>query len=168
MNRLIVAALAFGAVPLMAQGASAQAVTKDQLVGSWHLTAASMQDAVGVTVMSRHGEKPDGYLSVTADNRAAIVLVNAATPKYGSLTNDIAGNIMKSVSAWAARYEIDAAATPDGNKVTFRLDSSIDPILTGTAQAYMAKMDAGKLIMKSVVPAGAITGPITLTFEKAK
>lgn len=168
MNRLIAAALALAAVPVLASDAFAQAVTKDQLIGTWHLTAATATDAVGVTLMSRHGQKPDGFMSISADNRAMVVLVNGATPKYGALTNDVAGNIFKSVSSWAARYEVDTAATPDGNKITFRLDASIDPILTGTAQAYLAKMDGGNLILKSVVPAGSITGPVTFTFEKAK
>ncbi|MFO1184761.1 MAG: lipocalin-like domain-containing protein [Bauldia sp.] len=168
MNRLISAALALVAVPFFAQGADAQAVTKDQLVGNWHLTAAVASDAVGVTLVSRYGAKPDGYLNISGDNRATIVLVNGATPKYGALTNDVAGNIFKSVTAWAAQYQVDGAATPDGNKVTFKIDAGIDPILTGTSVAFNAKMDGGKLILKSVVPAGAITGPTTLTFEKAK
>src|SRR5215212_6790866 len=120
MHRLFLGAVALFALSLITiEAASAQAA-KD-LVATWRLTAASATDGTGLTVLTRFGDKPDGYLSLAADGRAMAILVNAATPKYGAMTNDVAGNIMKATTAWAAKYEVDSAApTADGTKVTFK------------------------------------------------
>src|SRR4051794_581657 len=110
MHRHFLGALAFVALSLTTLGTASAQAAKDQLVATWRLTAATATDGTGTTVNSRYGEKPDGYLSITADGRAIAMLSNAATPKYGAMTNDVAGNIMKSITAWAAKYEVDGAA----------------------------------------------------------
>ena len=165
MHRLFLGALAFVALSMTALESASAQTAKDQLIATWRLTAATATDGTGTTVNTRYGDKPDGFLSITGDGRAIAMLVNAATPKYGAMTNDVAGNIMKSITAWAAKYEVDGAApTADGTKITFRIDAGADPNLNGTGQAFMFKMDGGKLILKSIVPPGAVTGPTTLTF----
>lgn len=164
MNRVLLAAVALfaAAAPSHAQ----QAITRDQLVGTWKVVALTATSDGKISYPL--GEQPDGFASITP-TRIWLMFIDSARkpPAKPALTDAEAIAAMKTHVAWSGKYTADQ--TPDGIKVTAHVDIASNEAITGTDRVYFVKVDGNRLRVKSpgvIVPMTGATSVVE--FELAK
>ena len=123
MNSFSVAMLA--AAALMASATLAdgqQAVTKDEIIGTWKLLSFYDESVESGKKTNVLGENPRGYLIFTPDDRVALINVAASRegPKGLPPTQTEAAVLFNSMIAYIGRYKIDPTPTQGGQRSSFR------------------------------------------------
>ncbi len=163
-------AIATGAFALVAGGAPSyaqRATTKDQLIGSWRVL--SLKATTGDKVSYPLGEQVAGYVTVTAD-RFWLLFVDSTrkAPAAATLTDAEAVAMMKTSVAWTGKYSA-AEQTPEGIKVTARVDAASSQAIFGTDRVYFMRVNGNKLTVKSPGVIVPMTGATSIVeFELAK
>jgi len=169
MNKLVPATLNMvllaGSVPSHAQ----QATNKDQIIGTWKVM--SLKRLTVGPVKYPLGEKPEGYVTVTAA-RMWLLIVDSTrpAPTAAALTDVEAVAAMKTSVAWTGPYTI-GEQSQDGLKVTAQVDTASSPALPGTHRVYFMKVEGNKLTMKSpraIEPVTDLTSAVVIELVKAE
>ena len=173
MNKILLAIAAFALVAAAAVTAAAplcaqQAATKDQLIGSWKVL--SLKATTGDKVSYPLGEHVTGYVTVTPD-RFWLLFVDATrkAPAAATLTDPEAVAMMKSHVAWTGKYST-AEQTPEGIKLTARVDAASSQAIFGTDRVYFMRLDGNRLMVKSpgvIVPMTGATSVVEFELVKA-
>jgi Lipocalin-like domain len=155
-----------GSAPSEAQ----ETMAKEKLVGPWQL--ASFKATAGDKVSYPLGEHPGGYIEITP-TRYWVMLVDPTrkAPAAATLTDAESVSLMKSHVAYTGKYDVDAAQTPDGIKITIHVDAASNQALTGTNRVLYARVDGKKMTVKSptlVVGTSGITSVVELEYVKAE
>ena len=91
-------------------------------------------------------------------------------PASAAMTDAEAASFMKSSAAYTGKYIADPTPTPDGIKLTIRVDAAANQALTGTDRVLFARVEGDKLTLKSpaiVIPTTGQTSVVQLEFVKA-
>jgi len=163
MARYVMIALLLIVVPSAAQ----QMTTRDQLIGTWRVVA--LKATSGDKVTYPLGEKPDGYVTLTA-TRFWLLFVDSTRkpPAKPTLTDAEAVAMMKTQVAWTGKY-VTGEQTPDGLKVTAHVDAASSQAITGMDRVYFARVDGGKAVFKSPGVIVPMTGAMSVVeFEMVK
>jgi hypothetical protein len=160
----IIIAAAFAAGTSHAQ----QATTKDQLIGSWKVL--NLKATTGDKVAYPLGEHVAGFVTITPD-RIWLLFVDATRkpPAAPALTDAEAIAAMKSQVAWTGKYII-GEQTPDGIKLTSRVDAASSEAINNTDRVYLIKAVGDKLFFKSpgvIVPMTGATSIVEFEMVKA-
>jgi hypothetical protein len=158
----IIAAAASG--PSHAQ----QAITKDQLIGSWKVLnlKATTEDKVTYPL----GEQVAGYVTITP-TRFWLLFVDATrkAPAAPALTDSEAIAMMKTQVAWTGKYTT-AEQTAEGIKLTAHVDAASSQSIFDTDRVYFIRVDGNKLMVKSpgvIVPMTGQTSVVEFELVKA-
>lgn len=166
MNKMLFAA-ALILVATTAPSYAQQATAKEQLIGSWKVL--SLKATSGDKVSHPLGEQVAGYVTITAD-RIWLLFVDATRkiPASAALTEAEAAAMMKSHVAWTGRY-VTSDQTPEGIKLTARVDAASSQAITGTDRVYFVRADGNKLMVKSPGVIVPMTGAMSVVeFELVK
>jgi len=169
LNKLAQAALSIvllaGSVPSHAQ----QTTTKDQIIGTWKVI--SLKSLTVGPVKYPLGEKPEGYVTVTAARMWLLIVDSRQTaPTSAALTDAQAIAAMKASVAWTGLYTI-GDQSQDGLKATARVDTASSPALLGTHRVYFMKVEGNNLTMKSpraIEPITDVTSAVVIELVKAE
>lgn len=161
---LAIVAVGLVAVPSFAQ----QTTSKDQLVGTWKVVTLKATSDGKVT--HPLGDQVAGYVSITP-SRIWLLFVDSTRkpPAAASLTDAEAIAMMKSHVAWTGGYST-GAQSPEGIKLTARVDAASSQALTGTDRVYFMRVEGDKLTMKSpgvIVPMTGKTSIVEIELVKA-
>jgi hypothetical protein len=168
MKKVLLAIAAFAlivaGVPLYAQ----QTTSKDQLIGSWKVL--NLKATTGDKVSYPLGEQVGGYVTITPD-RIWLLFVDSTrkAPAAAALTDAEAVAMMKSHVAWTGKYST-AEQTPDGIKLSARVDAASSQAITGTDRVYFMQIKDNKLMVKSpgvIVPMTGATSVVEFELVKA-
>ena len=131
--RILAATFALGLVASAAVAQPAKTL-RDQLVGTWSFVIAEITTADGKKTLP-FGDKPKGMLIFTADGHFSQVHVAGDLPKIAS-NNRLAGTDADNKAIVHGSLSLFGAYTVDEDKktVTFKIDGSTFPNLTGAAQ----------------------------------
>jgi hypothetical protein len=165
---VLLTAATFALVAAAAPSYAEQATTKDQLIGSWRVF--SLKATTGEKVSYPLGEQVAGYVTVTAD-RFWLLFVDSTrkAPATATLTDAEAVAMMKSHVAWSGKYST-AEQTPEGIKVTARVDVASSQAIFGTDRVYLMRLDGNKLMVKSpgvIVPMTGATSVVEFELVRA-
>jgi hypothetical protein len=146
-----------------------KATTKDQFVGTWKVV--ELKTTSGEKVSYPLGERPDGYVSITA-NRIWLLFVESArkAPVAAALTDAEAISMMKSQVAWMGKYTT-ADQSPDGLKIIAHVDTASSQAITGNDRVYFLRVEGEKLTMKSpgvIVPMTGALSIVEIELTKAE
>ncbi len=160
-----IAAISFAVLPANAEERTA----KSQLAGAWLLK--SFKATTGDQVNYPLGEHPGGYVGFSP-TRFWVMLVDTTrkAPASASMTAVEAAAFMKSSAAYTGKYIADPTPTPDGVKLTIRVDAAANQALAGTDRVLFARVEGDKLTLKSpaiVIPTTGQTSVVQLEFVKA-
>jgi hypothetical protein len=166
MTKVLIAA-AFASVIAAAPSHAQQAITKDQLIGSWKVL--SLKATTGDKVIYPLGEQVGGSVTITPD-RIWLLFVDSTrqAPAAPTLTDAESIAMMKSHVAWTGKYTTDQ--TPEGLKLTSRVDAASSQAITGTDRVYFMRITGNKLTMKSpgvIVPMTGATSIVEFEMVKA-
>jgi hypothetical protein len=168
MNKALLAIAAFALVATAAPSYAQQATTKDQLVGSWKVL--SLKATTDERISYPLGEGVAGYVTVTAD-RFWLLFVDSTrkAPATASLTDAEAIASMKSHVAWTGKYST-AEQTPEGIKLTARVDAASSQAIFGTDRTYLIRVNGNKMMVKSpgvIVPMTGAKSVVEFELVKA-
>lgn len=164
------ATVCLGAIAISVQSQAQQKMTKERLVGTWKInslkTTTDNQDSYPL------GERPSGYIEFTA-SRVWLILFDSLrkAPAAASLTDAESVAQMKSHAAWTGKYNVDPAQTPDGIKVTIRVDAASNQAINDTDRIFFIRVDGNKMMLKSpavVVPMTGKTSVVQVELVKAE
>src|SRR5262245_52006283 len=143
-------------------------MTKDRLVGTWEI--GSLKTTSGDRVSYPLGEHPKGYIGFTADRIWLMVVDSLREAPAGAMTDAEAVSQMKSHAAWTGKYDANPAQTPDGIKVTIRVDAASNQAIQGTERVFFMRVDGNRLTLKSpavIVPMTGKTSLVEVEFARA-
>lgn len=146
-----------------------ESVTNSQLAGAWLLK--SFKATSGDQLNYPMGEHPGGYVGFSP-TRFWVMLVDTTrkAPASAAMTDAEAASFMKTSAAYTGKYVADPTPTPDGIKLTIRVDAAANQALTGTDRVLFARVEGDKLTLKSptiVIPTTGQTSVVQLEFVKA-
>jgi hypothetical protein len=132
-------------------------MTKDQLMGTWQVRC--LKTTSDNQVSYPLGENPSGYIGFTID-RVWLLLVDSLrkAPALAAMTDGEALSQMQSHAAWTGKYDADPAQTPDGIKVTIRVDAASNQAIYDTNRLFYMCVDGNKLTLKSPTVVVPMTG----------
>ena len=158
----------FAFVAMSNPSAAQEATTKEQLIGSWSVVSlkATSDDKVSYPL----GEKPAGFVTITP-TRVWLLFVDPTrkAPASPALTDAEAVAMMKSHVAWTGKYST-AEQTPEGIRLTARVDAASSQAIFGTDRVYFMRLDGNKLMVKSpgvIVPMTGATSVVEFELVKA-
>jgi Lipocalin-like domain len=159
---IIAAALAAG--PSHAQ----QAITKDQLVGSWKVL--NLKATIGDKVTYPLGDQVAGYFTITP-TRVWLLFVDATrkAPATPTLSDAEAVAMMKTQVAWTGKYTT-AEQTAEGIKLTARVDAASSQAIYDTDRVYFIRLSGNKMMVKSpgvIVPMTGQTSIVEFDLVKS-
>ncbi len=87
----------------------------DSIVGTWRLVSWTEEETESKAVNKVFGDKPNGLLTVTADNRMMAIFTasNRKPPAQPKATDAEAAQLFQTMLAYAGRYKTE------GDKLTF-------------------------------------------------
>jgi Lipocalin-like domain len=145
-----------------------QTTTKDQLIGSWKVL--SLKATTGNNVAYPLGEKVAGFVTITSDRMWLLFFDSTRKlPATPALTDAESIAMMKTQVAWTGKYTM-AEQTPDGIKLTARVDAASSEAINNTDRVYIMRVDGKKLIVKSpgvIVPMTGATSVVEFDLVKA-
>jgi hypothetical protein len=152
----------------VAQSNAQQPTNKQQLIGSWRVL--SLKATTGSNVAYPLGEKVAGYVTITSD-RIWLLFVDATRkpPATSALTDAESIAMMKTQVAWTGKYTT-AEQTPDGIKLTARVDAASSEAINNTDRVYLMRVDGNKLMVKSpgvIVPMTGATSIVAFELVRA-
>jgi Lipocalin-like domain len=145
-----------------------QATSKDQLIGSWKVL--NLKATTGDKVAYPLGEQVAGFVTITPD-RIWLLFVDATRkpPAAPSLTDAESIAAMKSHVSWTGKY-ITGDQTPDGIKLTSRVDAASSEAINNTDRVYFIRAAGDRLFFKSpgvIVPMTGATSVVEFEMTKA-
>jgi hypothetical protein len=167
MTKVLIACVALAMVAAAMPSYGQQATIKDQLIGSWKVL--NLKATAGEKVSYPLGEKVAGYVTFTPD-RVWLLFVDSTrkTPAAATLTDAEAVVMMKSHVAWTGNYST-AEQTPEGIKLTARVDAASSQAIFGTDRVYFVRVDGNKMMVKSpgvIVPMTGATSVVEFELVK--
>jgi len=158
---------AFAGLLLLLSATNVQAEEGGQLLGTWKLKSWVREVAGTGERYNQAGERPDGYLSYSADGRmyALIIWGNRIKPRAAVPTDEERVRLHQTMFAYAGTY------TVEGDKVIHHVDASWDQTLTGTDIVRFFKLDGNILTIKTGPNRSLIDGregQTVLVWEKVK
>jgi hypothetical protein len=128
-----------------------QAATKEQFAGTWKLLSFTRTNLNSGKTDNELGERPRGYLILTADGRIAIAFVDSSRNAGVSQppTDADAARLWRTMRAYIGRYQVDPTATEAGLKMTIRSEVADRPALEGVDRTFFIKLEGGKLNLTS-------------------
>jgi hypothetical protein len=157
------ALLALSAAPSYAQ----QAMTKDQLIGSWKVL--NLKATTGDKVAYPLGDQVSGFVTITP-TRIWLLFVDGkrAKPAAPTLTDAEAITMMKTQVAWTGKYTT-GEQTADGIKLTAHVDAASSQAIFDTDRVYFVRRDGDKIMFKSPGVIVPMTGATSIVeFEMVK
>jgi hypothetical protein len=142
-------------------------MTKNQFVGTWQLVSfrATAGDQVGYPL----GEHPSGYIGFTPTRFWVMLVDSTRKAPAAAMTDAESGSQMKSHAAYTGKYDADPAQTPDGIKITIRVDAASNQAITGTNRVFYMRIEGNKLTVKSpaaVTPMNGLMNVVQLEFVR--
>src|SRR3954469_5068562 len=159
------AALGFALLPTTSM--AEQAMTKDQLIGSWKVLSlkATTADRVSYPL----GEQVSGYVTITP-TRFWLLFVDATrkAPAAPTLTDAEAVAMMKTQVAWTGKYTT-AEQSAEGIKLTAHVDAASSQAIFDTDRVYFIRVEGTKMTVKSPGVIVPMTGQTSVVeFELVK
>jgi hypothetical protein len=145
-----------------------QAMTKDQLIGSWKVL--NLKATTGDKVTYPLGEQVAGYVTITP-TRFWLLFVDATrkAPAAPALTDPEAVAMMKTQVAWTGKYTT-AEQTAEGIKLTAHVDAASSQAIFDTDRVYFIRVNGNKMTVKSpgvIVPMTGQTSVVEFELVKA-
>jgi lipocalin-like protein len=168
MNKVLLATAAFVLVAAGVPSYAQQATTKDQLIGSWKVL--SLKATTGDRVSYPLGEQVSGYVTITP-TRFWLLFVDATrkAPAGPALTDAEAVAMMRTQVAWTGKYTTTPEQTPEGIKLTARVDAASSQAIFDTDRVYFIRVDGSKMMVKSPGVIVPMTGATSIVeFELVK
>ena len=124
-----------------------QAVTKDQLIGTWKVL--NLKATSGDKVTYPLGEQVAGYVTITP-TRFWLLFVDATrkAPAAPALTDSEAIAMMKTQVAWTGKYST-ADQTAEGIKLTAHVDAASSQAIFDSDRVYFIRVNGNKMMVKS-------------------
>src|SRR5450432_3931649 len=124
-----------------------QMTTKDQLIGSWKVL--NLKATTGDKVAYPLGDQVAGFVTITPD-RIWLLFVDSTRkpPAAPSLTDAETVAAMKTHVSWTGKYAT-GEQTPDGIKLTSRVDAASSEAINKTDRVYFIKAAGERLLFKS-------------------
>jgi hypothetical protein len=168
MNKVLLATVAFALVSAVTPSYAQQAPAKDQLIGSWKVL--NLKATIGDKVTYPLGDQVAGYVTITP-TRFWLLFVDATrkAPAAPALTDAEAVTMMKTQVAWTGKYTT-AEQTPDGIKLTARVDAASSQAIYDTDRVYLIRVDGNKMMVKSpgvIVPMTGATSVVEFDLARA-
>jgi hypothetical protein len=149
----IVFGMMIASVPLPAQ----QAMTKDQLIGTWNLV--SFTSTSGDQISRPLGEHPGGYVGFSVTRFWVMLVDETRKTPAAVLPNDAeAVSLMRTHAAYTGKYDTDSPQTPAGIKVTVHVDAASNQAIKGTDRSFFMNVVGNKLTIETSTAVNAITG----------
>jgi Lipocalin-like domain len=163
---LHLAAGAFAGLLLLPSVTNVQAEVS-QLLGTWILKSWVREVAGTGERYNQAGERPDGYLSYSADGRMNVLIIwdNRIKPRAAVPTDEERVKLHQTMLAYAGTYAVE------GDKVVHHLDASWDQTLTGTDQVRFFTLGGNILTIKTGPNKSLVDGregQTVLVWEKVK
>jgi Lipocalin-like domain len=127
---------------------------ENPILGTWKLQSLVHEASATGQRSSPFGDRPDGYLSYSADGRMYAIGVVEDRPKPRDLvpTDEEKVELQRSMFAYAGTY------TADGEKVVHHVDVSWNQSWTGTDLVRFYKLDGNTLTITTARAQSAIDG----------
>lgn len=113
-----------------------------ELVGTWKLTSAVMEDVESKVQTRAWGEHPGGYLILTSAGRWMVIQTAEGRKRPRDDAERAAA--FRSMLAYSGKYRVDA------DKIVIKVDVSADEAWTGTEQIRHFKLEGGKLHIEAL------------------
>lgn len=168
MNRTLLATAIFTLIAVVEPSHAQQETTKEQLIGSWKVL--SLKATTGDKVIYPLGEHVAGYVTITPERFWLLFFDSTRkAPAAATLTDAEAVAMMKSHVAWTGKYST-AEQTPEGIKVTARVDAASSQAIFATDRVYLIRVVGDKMMVKSpgvIVPMTGATSVVEFELVKA-
>jgi hypothetical protein len=152
---------AFAMCSSFALGAAAADDAANPLVGVWGVMELAAWNLDANTVERLYGARPTGMLAYSKGGRMVIFLAGEERPtQSGPLLTDAdrAANYRTTIAAYAGSYRVD------GDKVTHRVATSLNPSVNGSDEVRFFKIEGEKLIVSTAPFKNRSTGAQTMAF----
>src|SRR3954451_2790933 len=142
MKNMVLVTVAAACVAAATPSFGQQVTTKTELLGSWKVL--SLKATTGTNVAYPLGDQVAGYVTITAD-RIWLLFVDSKRkpPASAALTDSESITMMKSQVAWPGKYST-AEQTPDGLKLTARVDAASSEAINSTDRVYFMRVNGNK------------------------
>lgn len=141
------------------------ATKMEDLVGTWRVVSYTIQ--TGETTVTPLGERPQGYFSLNSQGRAYVFLFQDGRqpPAKGPANDEEALKLYRSMVAWTGMCTMDETPTPDGSKITCKVDQSWNQALTGQERSYFMLLDGSRLVIKSITQPSVQNAQPSISFN---
>jgi hypothetical protein len=161
-------AIAVAAVAASGPSHAQQAMTRDQLIGSWKVL--NLRATSGDKVTYPLGEQVAGFVTITP-TRFWLLFVDGTRkpPASPALTDAEAVSMMKTQVAWTGKYTT-GEQTENGIKLTAHVDAASSQAIFDTDRVYFLRFEGDKLKAKSpgvIVPMTGQTSIVEFDMVKA-
>lgn len=110
---------------------------KEALVGSWRLVSCFMEDVETKAQKPIWGERPNGYIVLTAGGRW--IVVQTAEGRKAPQTDEDRAAAFRSMLAYSGTYRTE------GNKIVISVDIAWDESWNGTEQVRYYRIEGDRL-----------------------
>ena len=139
----------------------------DPIVGTWRLVSWTEEETESKAVRKMFGDKPDGLLTFTADNRMMQIVTdpNRKLPAQPKITDAEALQLFQTMDAFAGRYKTE------GDKLIIYREIDARGSFVGTEQVRFFEVNGDRLQYHSVPFVSSFDGKkivSSLVWERVK
>jgi hypothetical protein len=139
----------------------------EPIVGTWRLVSWTEEETESKAVHKVFGDKPDGLLTLTADDRMMLIITdpNRKTPGQPKATDAEAAQLYQTMIAYAGRYKTE------GDKVIFYPEIDARQTFNGKEQVRFFEVNGDHLQYKSNPFVSGVSGKqivATLAWDRVK
>jgi Lipocalin-like domain len=165
---MLLATVAIAVVSSAMPSDAQQAMSKEQLIGSWKVLG--LKATTGIKVTYPLGQQVAGYVTVTP-TRFWLLFFDATRkiPAAPTLTDAEAITMMRTQVAWTGKYTA-GEQTAEGIKLTAHVDAASSQAIFDTDRVYFLRRDGDRMIVKSpgvIVPMTGETSIVEFELVKA-
>lgn len=113
-----------------------------ELIGTWKLMSAVMEDIESKVQTRAWGEHPNGCLILTSAGRWMVI--QTAEGRKRAQDDAERAAAFRSMLAYSGKYRVDA------DKIVIKVDISADEAWTGTEQVRLFKLEGDKLHIEAL------------------
>jgi hypothetical protein len=159
--------VAAGCIALAISTVASAARAADPIVGTWRLVSWTEEETESKAVRKMFGDKPDGLLTFTADNRMMQIVTdpNRRLPAQPKITDAEALQLFQTMNAFAGTYKTE------GDRLIIHREIDARGAFVGAEQVRFFEVNGDRLQYKSIPFVSSFDGKrivSSLVWERVK